>query len=344
MPDTLNNAIPPVSGVTGTTVPRLKLAQLPTPLQPLDRLSSQLGGPRIWVKRDDLTGSVLSGNKVRKLEFNLAQAMGEGCDTIISCGGIQSNHCRATALLCAQLGLKCHLVLRGSEPDVADGNLLLDRLAGAEISFYAAAKYQRELENILHSLQAQYHQQARKAFIIPTGASDAIGVWGYVEACAELKQDFAEKGISPRHIVCATGSGGTQAGLSAGVLRHGIDAQVWGVNVCDDEAWFLNKVNCDLSDWEQRYRTGINLDSISVKVIDGYVGAGYAQAGPEIFNCMADLARLEGVVLDPVYTGKAFYGMLDQYKKGLFGDVGDIVFVHTGGVFGVFPQREQFNF
>ena len=116
------------------------------------------------------------------------------------------------------------------------------------------------------------------------------------------------------------------------------------MNVCDDEAWFLNKVNCDLSDWEQRYRTGINLDSISVKVIDGYVGAGYAQAGPEIFNCMADLARLEGVVLDPVYTGKAFYGMLDQYKKGLFGDVGDIVFVHTGGVFGVFPQREQFNF
>ena len=312
MPDTLNNAIPPVSGVTGTTVPRLKLAQLPTPLQPLDRLSSQLGGPRIWVKRDDLTGSVLSGNKVRKLEFNLAQAMGEGCDTIISCGGIQSNHCRATALLCAQLGLKCHLVLRGSEPDVADGNLLLDRLAGAEISFYAAAKYQRELENILHSLQAQYHQQARKAFIIPTGAYDAIGV--------------------------------TQAGLSAGVLRHGVDAQVWGVNVCDDEAWFLNKVNCDLSDWEQRYQTGINLDSISVKVIDGYVGAGYAQAGPEIFNCMADLARLEGVVLDPVYTGKAFFGMLDQYKKGLFGDAGDIVFVHTGGVFGVFPQREQFNF
>ncbi len=344
MPDTLNNAILSVSGASGITVPRLKLAQLPTPLQPLDRLSEQLGGPRIWVKRDDLTGSVLSGNKVRKLEFNLAQALAAGCDTIISCGGVQSNHCRATALLCAQLGLKCHLVLRGSEPDIADGNLLLDRLAGAEISFYPAAQYQRELDNILQSLQTQYHQQTRKAFIIPTGASDAIGVWGYVEACAELKHDFAQHDISPRHIICATGSGGTQAGLSVGVQRYGIDAQVWGVNVCDDEAWFLNKVNRDLNDWEQRYQTGINLDSVSVKVIDGYVGAGYAQAGPEIFNCMADVARLEGLVLDPVYTGKAFYGMLDQHKKGLFGDAGNIVFVHTGGVFGVFPQREQFNF
>jgi D-cysteine desulfhydrase len=344
MPSSTKSSDTTIQTFSGHTPPRLKLAQLPTPLQLLDRLSKHIGGPKIWVKRDDLTGSVLSGNKVRKLEFNLAQAIAEDCDTIISCGGLQSNHCRATALLCAQLGLKCHLILRGSETPFPDGNLLLNHLAGAEISYYPAAQYQRELDDILVHVQSTYQKQNKKAFIIPTGASDAIGVWGYVEACAELKQDFIEHGISPSHIICATGSGGTQAGLSAGVQRYGIDAKVWGVNVCDDEAWFLNKVKCDLKDWEQRYQTGINLDALSVNVIDGYVGAGYAQAGQEVFNCIADIARGEGLVLDPVYTGKAFYGMLDQLKNGRFGDTSDIVFVHTGGVFGVFPQRENFNF
>ncbi|MBW2941536.1 1-aminocyclopropane-1-carboxylate deaminase/D-cysteine desulfhydrase [Zhongshania aquimaris] len=330
--------------IVGHIPPRLKLAQLPTPLQPLDRLSQQLGGPRIWIKRDDLTGSVLSGNKVRKLEFNLAQALAEGCDTIITCGGLQSNHCRATALLCAQLGLQCHLVLRGAEVDIPDGNLLLDRLAGAHISYFQAAQYQRELDDILAGIQTSYRDQNKKAFIIPTGASDAIGVWGYVEACAELKQDFIHHNISPKHIICATGSGGTQAGLTAGVHRYGVNAQVWGVNVCDDEAWFIKKVNRDLKDWIQRYQTGTDLESLSVKVIDGYVGAGYALAGKHIFDCIAEVASSEGIILDPVYTAKAFYGMLDQLKKGRFGDSGDIVFIHTGGVFGMFPQREQFEF
>lgn len=328
----------------GITPPRLNLAQLPTSLQPLERLHKSIGGPKIWVKRDDLTGSVLSGNKVRKLEFSLAQAIAEGCDTILSCGGLQSNHCRATALLCAQLGLKCHLILRGEKPDVADGNLLLDCLAGAKISYYPAAQYQRELNDILLNEQAAYQKQGRKAFIIPTGASDGIGVWAYVEACAEIKRDFQQKNIDVKHLICATGSGGTQAGLTAGADCYQLDAQVWGVNVCDDEAWFINKVRQDLSDWQQRYQVGIELDALSVKVIDGYVGPGYAKADPEVFQCIADLAKMEGLVLDPVYTGKAFYGMLDQLKKGRFGESGDIMFLHTGGVFGVFPQRSNFDF
>jgi D-cysteine desulfhydrase len=324
--------------------PRLHLAQLPTPLQYLSRLSERFNGPRIWVKRDDLSGSVLSGNKIRKLEFNLAQALAEGCDTVITCGGLQSNHCRATALLCAQLGLKCHLLLRGQQTGSADGNLLLDQLAGAEITYYPPAQFQRELNTLLLACQTAYAKTGRKAFIIPTGASDAIGVWGYVQACAELKQDFARCEIDPKHIVCATGSGGTQAGLTAGVRAYGIDAQVWGVNVCDDEAWFIKKVNADLLDWQKRYKTGINLDSLSVKVIDGYVGPGYAQADANIFNCIADVAATEGLVLDPVYTGKAFFGMLDQLQKGRFDGAEDIVFMHTGGVYGLFPQRDNFDF
>lgn len=329
---------------TEISPPRLSLAQLPTPLQSLDRLSQKLGGPRIWVKRDDLTGSVLSGNKVRKLEFSLAQALEEGCDTVITCGGLQSNHCRATALLCAQLGLRCHLLLRGEPSGPGDGNLLLDQLAGATINCYPARDYQASLDALLRQWQQHYRDLGHKAFVIPTGASDAIGVWGYAEACRELSEDFLRCGIRPRHIVCATGSGGTQAGLTLGAHGYGLDAQVWGVNVCDNEAWFLNKVRQDLRDWQQRYQSSIDVAALSVKVIDGYVGPGYALAEEPVYRCIAELASLEGLVLDPVYTGKAFYALQQEIANGRFGSDGDVVFVHTGGIFGVYPHRQHFGF
>lgn len=324
--------------------PRLKLAQLPTPLQFLPRLSEKLGGPRIWVKRDDLTGSVLSGNKLRKLEFTLAQAQQDGCDTVMTCGGLQSNHCRATALLCAQLGLTCHLLLRGDPRGEADGNYLLDKLAGATINTYVAKDYQGAISDLLRQWQQHYQDLGRKAFIIPTGASDGIGVWGYFEACRELQQDFAAANITPQHIICATGSGGTQAGLTAGAQAFNLNAQVWGVNVCDDAAWFMNKVQADLQDWQQRYQLQFDVANQSINVIDGYVGPGYALATAEIYQCIAELASQEGIVLDPVYTGKAFYAMLQEHQQGRFGSDGDIVFVHTGGVFGLFPQRQHFAF
>lgn len=324
--------------------PRLQLAQLPTPLQPLERLSAASPGPKIWVKRDDLTGSVLSGNKIRKLEYSLARATQQGCDTVITCGGLQSNHCRATALLCAQLGLRCHLVLRGEAPSLADGNYLLDQLAGAKISCFPAKQYQAKLDEILQRFAELYAKHGRKAAIIPTGASDATGVWGYFNAAKELAADCRRAGIQPRHILCATGSGGTQAGLTAGAFYFLDLAQVWGVNVCDDAQWFLDKVAADLAGWQQRYDLDCNVGAYRPKVIDGYVGPGYAKADPEIFACIAELARTEGLVLDPVYTGKAFYGLLQERAKGRFGDDGDIVFVHTGGVFGLFPQRAEFAF
>jgi D-cysteine desulfhydrase len=323
--------------------PRLALARLPTPLQALDRISVLANGggqgPRIWVKRDDLTGSVLSGNKVRKLEFTLAQAMEEGRSTIITCGGLQSNHCRATALLCAQLGLTCHLILRGEPTGDADGNLLLDQLAGAHIDYYPAKDYQANLDHYLQASKADYDARGQSVFIIPTGASDGIGVWGYLSACEELKADFAAAGIEPEHIICATGSGGTQAGLTLGAHLLDLGATVWGVNVCDDEAWFLNKVRQDIEDWARRYQPAFDSSALDPRVIDGYVGPGYAIAEKEVFETIAVLARTEGLVLDPVYTGKAFHGMLAEIKKGRFAGASDIVFVHTGGSFGLFPQR-----
>lgn len=323
---------------------RLNLAVRPTPLQLLPRLSEELGGPRLWAKRDDLTGSVLSGNKVRKLEFTLARAVAEGADTIITCGGLQSNHCRATALLCAQLGLHCELVLSGEATEPFDGNLLLDHLAGANVSAVSPDVYKRELPELLQSTAEAVRARGGKPYVIPTGASDAVGVWGYVAACAELRDDCARQGISPGAIICATGSGGTQAGLTAGAVLHGLSAQVWGFAVCDDSAYFQNKIRQDLRDWSQGYALSLDIESLDIRVIDDYIGPGYAKADPEVFDTIAHVARTEGLVFDPVYTGKAFHGLVEEVRRGRFDGVADIIFLHTGGVFGVFPQRDQFRF
>lgn len=321
---------------------RLKLAQLPTPLEPLDRLSAEIGGPRIWVKRDDLTGGATTGNKVRKLEFTLAEAINAGCDTVITCGGLQSNHCRATAILGAKLGLKVHLVLRGEADTNPEGNYFLDRLVGAEISCFSLAEYLRNLQSILNDIQQRYAEQGSKAWIIPTGASDGVGVWGYIGCAAELQQDFLQHGINPAAIVHATGSGGTQAGLTVGAELFALGAPVYGINVCDDEAYFMNKVRQDLHDWQQRYQQTLDIDELAIHVIDGYVGPGYAKATQDVFSTIEWVAKTEGLVLDPVYSGKAFDGLVKEIRLGRFQGDSDIVFVHTGGIFGVFPYRAQF--
>jgi D-cysteine desulfhydrase len=327
--------------------PRIKLAQTPTPLTLMSRLSEQLGGPRIWLKRDDKTGSDVSGNKIRKLEFCLAKAMNDGCDTVITIGGIQSNHCRATALLCAELGLKCHLILRGNAEERAaapDGNLLLDYLAGAEISFYSHAEFQRCGDDIIAQWEQHYRDQKRKAYTIPIGASDGVGLWGYIKACEELSEDFKAHNISPGYIVCAMGSGGTLGGLIAGNALYQLNSTVVGINVCDDKAYFINKVKQDLKQWQEWYSQTLDVESLAINIIDGYVGEGYAKASPVIFETIKNIASMEGVVFDPVYTGKAFYGLLDQIKQGYFDHCKDVVFIHTGGIFGLFAQRDQIVF
>ncbi|MEZ5567120.1 MAG: D-cysteine desulfhydrase family protein [Halioglobus sp.] len=321
---------------------RVSLAQTPTPLQYLERASAHWGcGHRLWVKRDDLTGCALSGNKVRKLEFIAAHALDNGYDTLLTCGGLQSNHCRATALVGAQLGLHTHLLLRGEEPAEREGNLLLDHLAGATVSCYPKARYVAEISDLFAYWEAQYAAQGRRALAVPTGGSDGIGLWGYIAACEELVEDFARHAILQAHIVTASGSGGTQAGLTLGAALHDLSAAVWGINVCDDEQYFLDKVARDIDDLRRRYPDVPACDT-QTRVIDGYVGAGYAVADAEIFTLIGELCRLEGLVLDPVYTAKAFAGMLSEIKQGRFEGVRDIVFVHTGGIFGVFPQRAGF--
>lgn len=322
---------------------KLDLALTPTPLQLLERASGKWGrGHRLWIKRDDLTGCALSGNKVRKLEFIAAHAIDNGYDTLITCGGLQSNHARATALVGAQLGLDVHLLLRGEEPLEREGNLLLDHLAGATVSCYPARQYVSEIDELFTHWQGEYAERGHKALAIPTGGSDGIGVWGYIAACEELAQDFQQAHIERAHIITASGSGGTQAGLTLGASLHQLPATVWGVNVCDDEQYFLDKVAADASDWQLRY-PGVPQVELQTRVIDGYVGAGYGVASDEVFELIAQLAALEGVILDPVYTGKAFAAMVAEIALGRFDGCRDLVFMHTGGIFGVFPQREGFR-
>ena len=326
--------------------PRIKLAHTPTPLQPLRRLQQKIGGPLIWLKRDDMTGSTLSGNKVRKLEFIVAKAQASGCNALITCGGIQSNHCRATALVAAQLGLQCHLILRGipSATDVSDGNQLLNELSGCTISYHSPSEYAAKLPALFAKVSNDFIQSGCRALAIPTGGSDGDGLWGYIAACEEMSNDFIEQGISPSAIITASGSGGTQAGLIMGAHLLGMQADIYGINVCDDEQYFIHKIKDDIADWQCKYPGHLTsaINDNMIRIIDGYVGAGYAKAGQSVIDTIAMLSRTEGVVLDPVYSGKAFDGLLQEIVNGRFADDSDIVFIHTGGVFGLFPYKAMF--
>lgn len=323
------------------SIPRLRLAQLPTPFHRLDRLSAELGRS-IWVKRDDMTGTATTGNKIRKLEFALAQAREEGADVLITCGGIQSNHCRATAILGRQLGFKVHLLLRGEKPSEADGNLFLDKLAGAEISYFSPRYYQAHLDFIAEETCDAYRKKGKKPYFITTGASDEVGVWGYVEAANELLADIKKNKLNPDAIVLATGSGGTQAGLIAGMSQSGSQVPVIGMAVCDDAPWFESKIRQDLSAWNQRYQQGMDIPTLDIRVNDKYIGpGGYAKAEFPVFKTIEKLLQTEALLLDPVYTGKAFYGMLEEAKAGELVGKGDLVFVHTGGAFGLMAQRRE---
>ncbi len=328
--------------------PRLPLAQLPTPLQPLRRLQHREGGPLIWLKRDDMTGATLSGNKVRKLEFILAQAQLEGFDAVITCGGIQSNHCRATALAAAQLGFACHLILRGmpEHGQPAQGNHLLDELAGASIEYAAPKEYFAGLDDIFRRQIDQYERLGKKALAIPTGGSNGIGIWGYIEATRELMDDCVALAFDPTAIICASGSGGTQAGLTVGAAIYCSGAKVYGINVCDDEDYFVNKVSADVEQWRQinpEASAHLKQGPLGIHVIGGYVGAGYGQADKDVFDTIKMLGALEGVVLDPVYTGKAFDGLLKEIRQGRFADEKNLIFVHTGGVFGLAPYAADLS-
>ena len=322
--------------------PRLDLARIPTPLQLLSRASDKWGaGKRLWMKRDDLTGSALTGNKIRKLEFIAAHALERGFQTLVTCGGVQSNHCRATALVAAQLGLDCHLVLRADDgPEQNTGNFMLDQLAGATFEILSTKEWTSQLKAIYVRLELEFAEAGRPALMIPTGGSDSLGVWGYIAATEELRGDLNKHGIHRAALTLATGSAGTQTGLTAGVAMFDLPLDVVAYAVCDDAHWFNKRV---ARDWQASLARWPQLPRIDLvpKTRDHSVGPGYGLADAPVYELIAEVARLEGVVLDPVYTGKAFHGLLADLREDFYRDVDDIIFVHTGGVFGLFAHEPQ---
>ncbi len=308
----------------------------------LPRASARWGaGKRIWMKRDDLTGSALTGNKVRKLEFIAAHAQAEGLTTLVTCGGVQSNHCRATALIAAQLGWHCHLVLRADGDLVSTtGNFLIDQLAGASYEILPSAQWGPGVKEAFGRAKAACCAAGRPALLIPTGGSDSLGIWGYIAAAEELLGDLIKAGIDRATVVLATGSAGTQTGLTAGAVLHELPVSVVGYAVCDDGDWFNARVSAD---WRASVTRWPQLPDITLAPItrDHSVGPGYGRADPGIYELITELTRLEGIPLDPVYTGKAFHGLITDIESGHYDGVDDIIFVHTGGIFGLFSHEEQ---
>ena len=311
---------------------RIGLAHLPTPLEPAERLAAAWGGPTIWVKRDDLTGFGLSGNKIRKLEFHLAAAFDAGTDTVITCGAVQSNHCRATALAAARVGLHTILYLRspdGEPPDTPTGNHLLQRLAGAECRFITPEDYD-DRDHIM----AEAAAARGKSWVIPEGASDPLGALGFVAAMHEIAPQLADREIERPIIWHAASSAGTTAGMLRGAGELGLDVEIVGSSVGDSAEQVERRIRTLLT--ESTARFGGSQVDVPWRIVDDYIGRGYGLSTPDELAVQAEATRLTGLLFDPAYTGKTVYGLKREIEQGRFTADDHIVFWHTGGGFAVF--------
>ncbi len=325
--------------------PRLRFAHLPTPLEPLDRLSEMLGGPRIWIKRDDCTGLASGGNKTRKLEFLMADALQHGADTVITQGATQSNHGRQTAAIATKLGLACHILLEdrinSADRDYNyNGNVLLDQLHGAAISKYpGGTDMAAEMEQRAERLRAD----GRKPYVIPGGGSSPVGALGYANAALELVAQANDMGLVIDRVVHATGSAGTQAGLVTGLVGVQSDIPVLGIGVRAPK----EKQEASVLGLAQRtaahigLKTEITADQVVANC--DYVGEGYGLPTAGMVEAVTLLARAEGILLDPVYSGKGMAGLIDLVRKGHFHKGQNIVFVHTGGSAALFAYPDIFD-
>ena len=321
-------------------LPRIKLARLPTPLEEMPRLSKFLGGPNLWIKRDDLTGIAFGGNKERKTEFVMADAIRKSADVIITTGASQSNHAMATAAAAKKLGLKVVLVLRGKEPQEYDGNLLLDHLFGADIRFVQVGWQQvlPEMGKVAEELKKEGH----KSYIVPGGASYPTGAVGYVNAMLELINQAEEANLNINYIVHASGSGGTQAGLILANKALGTETEILGMCVEPNINQWLTERIVEIANGIAKL---LDLKEIvnekDVVLIGDYAREGYGVLTSEAVEAIKLVAQTEGILLDPVYTGKAMAGLIDLIKRERFKKDDNVVFIHTGGVPALFVYRKQ---
>ncbi|NPV86094.1 MAG: D-cysteine desulfhydrase family protein [Anaerolineae bacterium] len=318
-------------------LPRVPLGFFPTPIHELPRLSKLLGGPRLLIKRDDQTGLATGGNKTRKLEFSVAEALRQGADTLITLGAVQSNHCRQTAAAAARYGLRCIIVIRGHAPSLITGNLLLDYLLGAEVVFAGDATREEVAERVVEEQRAAGHHP----FFIPLGASDAVGAVGFVAAMEELASQIEEQKLRIDRIVLGSSSAGTQAGMCVGAKALGIPAQIAAIAIDSTQAELQEEVAQIANATIARLGIEMTFSPQEVVVFDGYLGGGYSIMGEPEREAITLLARHEGILLDPVYTGRAMAGLIDLIRKGEFGSSETILFWHTGGAAALYAYAGQ---
>lgn len=329
--------------VTLAKFPKVSLGHLPTPLEPMDRLSEILGGPRLWVKRDDCTGLSSGGNKTRKLEFLMADARQVGADTIITQGATQSNHARQTAAAAAKLAMASHILLEdrtgSNDPDYnLNGNVLLDQLYGATVAKRpGGADMNAEMEKLSQGLIAE----GKHPYIIPGGGSNPIGALGYVNCARELEEQAASAGLKIDALVHATGSAGTQAGLVAGIAAIQSDIHLLGIGVRAPRDKQEGMV-FDLAERTANHLdTGLRIMREDVRANCDYVGAGYGHPTEGMTEALRMLARTEGLLFDPVYSGKGLDGLIDLVRKGYFDGMENVVFLHTGGSAALFAYKDH---
>lgn len=316
---------------------RVNFAHLPTPVEKLERLSRHLGGPELFIKRDDQTGLALGGNKTRKLEFLAADALAQESDHLITTGGPQSNHCRQTAAAAARLGMGCSLVLRGNAPARITGNLLLGQLFGAHLYWTG----DRPTNEVIAEVTNQVRVMGRKPYVIPLGGSNVMGATGYVLAMEELTKQLADQNFNVDFIVFASSSGGTQAGLVLGAAAYGFRGRILGISI-DRQADELKTQAAALA---TATATHLDLKTVSihdfVEVNDDYLGDGYGVLNDGDREAIRMVAQMEGILLDPVYTGRAMGGLIDLIRWGAFTRRQTVLFWHTGGTPALFAYEGQ---
>ncbi|MBT5973372.1 D-cysteine desulfhydrase family protein [Desulfobacula sp.] len=322
------------------SLPRFHLAEFPTPIQYLDGLTKKCKGPAIYMKRDDLTSLGMGGNKTRKLEFLIGEALYQEKNTLVTAGGIQSNHCRLTAAAASKAGLECHLVLNGTEPEIPNGNLLLDKIFGAKIHFCD----RKNRDKRFFQVEDELALAGKKPYLIPVGGSNGIGSVGYVNAMLELDTQLNDMDVTPDAIVFASSSGGTQAGLALGAKISGFKGDILGISIDQIKSGsdpFPPVLTSIANATAERIGSDIRMTDSDFSLNCDYLGAGYAMPGDLEFNAIRDLSLHEGVLLGPVYTARAMGGLIDLIQKGYFTKDQKVLFWHTGGTPELFAWADQ---
>ena len=325
------------------SVPRRLYTNGNTPIQRLDRLSSYLGGPQIYMKRDDLTGLAAGGNKTRKLEFLVADALAKGCDTLVTTGAVQSNHCRLTLAAAAHEGMKCRLVLREVAPKAfsSNGNMLLFDLLGVESVTRAAGE--EDADRAMVDIEAALRAEGRRGYVIPVGGSNPLGALGYAICALEILSQSLDAGIRFDGLVCANGSGGTLAGLLAGLWAVGANVPVTGINISRPAADRDPIVHAIASQALKMMGVPAPLPNGLVRTFDEWIVPGYALPSDAMIEAVRLVGGLEGILLDPVYSGKAMAGLIGLIRRGELGRGQNVLFIHTGGIPAIYAYRRAFQ-